>query len=148
MTDSPGTAPTPPDPDREAALDSLERLVGTWDVSGPGLRGQVRFHWLNRRRSFLVQEVDLDQDGEGAQGVEYIGYDPQARQLRSHYFGTEDRPLEYTWQVADDTLTIWFGDPSSPARYVGTFSAGGTTNAGAWEWPGGGYRSTMTRSAS
>lgn len=78
--------------------------------------------------------------------MEYIGYDPQTRRLRSHYFGSETRPLEYTWQINGDTLTIWFGDPTLPARYIGTFSGDGATNEGGWEWPGGGYRSTMTRS--
>lgn len=53
MTDSPATTSEPVDPEREAALDSLERLVGRWDVSGPGLRGRVEFRWLNPRAQLL-----------------------------------------------------------------------------------------------
>jgi hypothetical protein len=49
------------------------------------------------------------------------------------------------YELVDDELTIWFGEPGSPARYRGTFTADGTGAAGAWEWPGGGYGSTMTR---
>ena len=57
---------------REGALGSLDRLVGTWQVSGSDdLSGTVRFEWLNGERNFL--------------------------------------------------------------------------NAGGWEWPGGGYQSSMTR---
>jgi hypothetical protein len=134
------------DPQRNAALASLDRLVGRWEVSGPdGLRGTVRFEWLDGRRGFLVQHVQLTQTDGDAVGVEYIGWHPERHELASHYFGSDGHILEYTWQVTPETLTISFGTPDSPARYVGTFGDGGATNAGGWEWPGGGYRSTMTR---
>jgi hypothetical protein len=100
---------------------------------------------MNGERSFLVQHVDLVQNGERSSGIELIGYHPGREQLTSHYFGAEGEPLEYTWRVTDDELTIWFGDETSPARYRGTFSNDGNTNAGGWEWPGGGYQSSMTR---
>ena len=44
-----------------------------------------------------------------------------------------------------DLLTIRFGGTGSPARLQGRFRPDGRTNTGAWEWPGGGYASTMTR---
>jgi hypothetical protein len=43
------------------------------------------------------------------------------------------------------TMTIWMGEKGSPAVYKGTFSADGNTIEGEWEWPGGGYKETMTR---
>ena len=131
---------------RDAALASLDRLVGTWQVSGPDdLRGTVHYEWTNGERSFPVQHVDLEQNGERSRGVELIGYHHGRQQLTSHFFGGEGEPLEYTWRVTDDELTIWFGDENSPARYRGTFNDDGNTNAGGWEWPGGGYQSSMTR---
>jgi len=108
--------------------------------------GQVRFEWLEGG-FFLVQHVDLVQGGERTRGVEYIGYDPATESLASHYFGSEERPLAYTWQIEGDTLTIWHGAAGSPASYTGTFSEDGNVNAGRWVWPGGGYESTMTRLA-
>jgi len=53
--------------------------------------------------------------------------------------------LEYTYRVDGDLLTIWFGGTESPARFDGRFGSDGRVNEGAWQWPGGGYASTMTR---
>ena len=127
-----------------ATLRTLDRLVGTWSISGPGLTGTVSYTWMEGGR-FLVQQIDLVQDGQANRGVEYIGYDQESGTLRSHFFGTGGEILEYTYELSGDTLTIWFGDQQSPAKFVGTFGPDGTTNAGAWQWPGGGYESTMTR---
>ncbi|MEU7895236.1 hypothetical protein AB0B45_20545 [Nonomuraea sp. NPDC049152] len=83
--------------------------------------------------------------GGQTQGVEYIGYGQETGTLRSHLFCKSPQILECTWEVSGDTLTIWYGEQGSPARYVGTFNEDRTTNTGAWEWPGGGYQSTMIR---
>jgi hypothetical protein len=95
--------------------------------------------------AFLVQTVDLVGEDGDTRGVEYIGWDPGSQTLRSHYFGHSGESLEYTYDLTGDTLTIWFGDKDSPARFVGTFDAAGNRNTGGWQWPGGGYESTMTR---
>jgi hypothetical protein len=136
--------PTPPSLAPSPALRSLDRLIGTWQVTGPDLDGQVTFAWM-AGGFFLMQQVQLNQGGQQTQGIEIIGYDPESNSLRSHYFDSTGSILEYTWEVSDTTLTIWFGLAGSPAFYRGQFSADGNTNAGAWEWPGGGYDSTMTR---
>ena len=128
-----------------AALRTLDRLVGSWTVSGPdGLTGEVRYDWMDGGR-FLVQQVDLHSAGEHTRGVEYIGYDEAGGELRSHFFGAGGEVLEYTYRLEGDLLSIWFGGTDSPARFEGRFSADGTVNSGAWQWPGGGYASTMTR---
>ena len=132
---------------RAAALRTLDRLVGTWTVSGPDdLSGQVRYEWMDGG-GFLVQHVDLCSAGERTRGVEYIGYDETGGELRSHFLGAGGEVLEYTYRLDGDLLTIWFGGTDSPARFDGRFSADGATNHGAWQWPGGGYASTMTRAA-
>ncbi|HEX8220909.1 MAG TPA: hypothetical protein VF914_17095 [Chloroflexia bacterium] len=140
-TDAP---PSPPPSAPSPALRSLDRLVGTWKVSGPGLEGQVTFEWMEGG-FFLMQHVQLNQGGQRTQGIEIIGHDHESDSLKSHYFASDGSILEYTWDVSDDTLTIWFGSAESPAFYRGDFSADGNTNSGAWQWPGGGYESTMTR---
>jgi hypothetical protein len=38
-------------------------------------------------------------------------------------------------------------EKGSPAVYTGTVSADGNMIEGAWIWPGGGYKETMTRDA-
>jgi hypothetical protein len=130
--------------DRRAALHTLDRLVGTWAMDGPGTSGTVRYSWFEGD-AFLVQSVDLVADGEITRGVEYIGWDAESQILRSHFFGSSGEILEYTYNLTGDTLTIWFGGPDSPAKFVGTFDADGNRNTGGWQWPGGGYESNMTR---
>jgi hypothetical protein len=126
------------------ALESLDKLVGTWNVSGPDIRGQITFEWMEGGL-FLIQHVDLTRLGTRHKGIEYIGYDEDSEALRSHYFDSTGSILEYTYELRDDTLTIWFGDIGSQARFKGKFSDDGDTFTGRWEWPGGGYDATGTR---
>lgn len=129
---------------RRAALHTLDRLVGTWTVEGPGTSGTIRYSWFEGD-AFLMQTIDLAGDGGGTRGVEYIGWDPASQTLRSHFFASSGEILEYTYNLTGDTLTIWFGGTDSPAKFVGTFDHIGNRNTGAWQWPGGGYESTMNR---
>ncbi|MFI0421195.1 hypothetical protein [Spongiactinospora sp. 9N601] len=126
------------------ALHSLEPLVGTWIIDGPGLSGTARYEWMDGG-GFLVQHVELVSDGEITRGVEYIGLHAESGELRSHFFGAKGEILEYIYEFTGDTLTIWYGGVGSPAKFVGTFDAGRRRNTGAWQWPGGGYESNMTR---
>ncbi|UBU18005.1 hypothetical protein [Nonomuraea gerenzanensis] len=128
------------------AMRQLDVLVGTWKVTNfdeDGKQtdeGTVTFEWLDGG-FYLIQRVDLGV----SRSVEYIGYDQETGTLKSHLFGQSHEILKYTWEVAGDTLTIWYGDPGSPARFVGTFNEDRSSNTGAWEWPGGGFQSTMVR---
>lgn len=135
-----------PNPD----LKSLDRLVGTWKLSGPDLSGQITFEWMEGG-FFLLQRVDFVHDGRPIKGIEIIGHnqpfggEPSA-EIKSHWFGNTGETYEYTYEVDDETLTIWGGDKGSPAYYQGAWSKDGTTNTGGWVYPGGGgYRATMTR---
>jgi hypothetical protein len=55
--------------------------------------------------------------------------------------------LAYVCEYDGDTMTIWMGEKGSPAVYSGTFSDDGNMVEGGWEWPGGGYKETLTRRA-
>ena len=52
---------------RDRALRSLDVLVGTWRVSGTdgAEQGHVTYRWMEGGR-FLIQEVDLADEGKGA----------------------------------------------------------------------------------
>jgi hypothetical protein len=134
-----------------SGLKSLNKLVGTWNISGPDIKGQVTFEWMEGG-FFLMQHVDFVHGGRHIAGVEIIGYElpfgaeKPSEHIKSHWFGNTGETFEYTYEVDDETLTIWGGEKGSPAYYKGTWSAGGKTNSGAWVYPGGGgYESTMTR---
>jgi hypothetical protein len=140
------TQPAPtPDPD----LEGLSKLVGTWNVTG-GAQGQVTYEWMEGG-FFLIQHVDLEQDGVRHKGIEIIGHEqtfgaPPSEDIKSRYYDSNGATLDYVYEVEGDTLTIWGGERGSPAYYKGRFSADGTTCSGAWVYPGGGgYESTMTR---
>lgn len=137
-------APAPkPNPD----LGPLNRLVGTWKVSG-GVTGTVTYEWLEGG-FFLLQHVNLG----GNKGLEIIGHEQKfgeepSHNIKSRYYGAEGYTFDYVYELGGDTLTIWAGEEGSPAFYKGVFSADGDTLTGAWVYPGGGgYASTATRSA-
>ncbi|MDZ4720358.1 MAG: hypothetical protein SH847_18035 [Roseiflexaceae bacterium] len=133
-----------------AGLKSLNKLVGTWNVSGPDIKGQVIFEWMEGG-FFLIQHVGFVHTGRRIAGIEIIGYElpfgaeQPSEQIKSHWFGSGGETFEYTYEADDETLTIWGGEKGSPAYYKGIWSADGNTNAGAWVYPNGGYESTLTR---
>jgi hypothetical protein len=126
------------------ALRTLERLVGTWDVTGPFIEGQVKFEWL-KGEFFLVQHVDVHRSDHNITGVEYIGFDEDTETLRSHYMDNNGSNFTYTWEITGDVLKIWFGDKGSDNFFEGHFAENGDSYSGKWQWPGGGYEATMTR---
>ena len=134
-----------PNPD----LKSLDRLVGTWQVSGEA-QGQIHYEWMEGG-FFLVQTFDLDHGGRPIKGIEVIGHLHQfgaepSREIRTRVYSYLDGlTLDYVYELEGDTLTIWGGQKGSPAYYKGTFSQDGKTLTGGWVWPGGGYKTITTR---
>lgn len=138
-------------PEPYPGLTCLDRLVGTWKVSGPDIEGQVAFEWMEGG-FFLLQHVDFIHGGAAIKGLEIIGYErgfgaaEPGDNITSRWFDTVGNTFQYTYELDDDTLTIWGGEKGSPAYYKGTWEDDGDTNVGAWVYPGGGgYESTMRR---
>ncbi|MFD0855318.1 hypothetical protein ACFQ07_23965 [Actinomadura adrarensis] len=137
---------------KDAELAQLDKLVGTWKVTG-GAEGTVTYRWLDGGH-FLLQEVDLVQDGEPIKGIEVIGRErtfmatEPSEDIKSRYYGGDGSTLDYVYDPDGDTLTIWGMEKGSPAYFRGTWSEDGDVLDGAWVYPGGGgYDSTMTRLA-
>lgn len=134
-----------PAPDMQA----LDRLLGTWKVSG-GAEGTVTYEWMEGR-FFLLQHIDLEQYGQKTTGLEVIGHlqpfgEKPSPDIKSRYYDNLGNTLDYVYELHGDTLTIWGGEKGSPVHYRGTFSADSKTVSGGWVYPdGGGYQSTMTR---
>jgi hypothetical protein len=55
-----------------AQMKALDRLVGTWEVTG-GAVGTVSYEWMSGG-FFLLQRVDLTQNGQRITGLEVIGH--------------------------------------------------------------------------
>ncbi len=139
--------PLQPNPD----LESLDRLVGTWEVSGEYLQRTSTFERMEGG-FFLVQRFDFErQDGQKIKGVEIIGHERRfgaepSEEIKSRVYTNTGDTLDYVYELEGDTLTIWGGERGSPAYYRGTFSDDGNTLTGAWHYPGGGgYEATSTR---
>ena len=100
---------------------------------------------------FLLQHVQLDQDGYTTNGIEIIGHlqpfgEELSPDIHSRYYDNMGNTLDYVYELNGDTLTIWSGVKKSPAYYTGTFSDDGNALTGRWVYPGGGgYESTSTR---
>ena len=144
MTKNKKTAPIP-NPD----LKNLDRLVGTWKLTGD-TEGTVTYEWMEGG-FFLIQHVDLTLYGHDVKAIEIIGHlqlfgEKPSQDIRSRAYDSVGNTLDYVYELDDETLTIWGGEKGSPAYYKGTFSDDGNTNAGEWVYPGGGgYQSTMKR---
>lgn len=133
------------------ALKALEVMVGTWDLKGRDfttndeIRDQSTFEWMEGG-FFLVHRFHIGYADRMFTGIEYIGYDEKGGHLKTHVFSTQNpTPLEYTWEVNENTFTNWFGDVGSENYYKGKFSGDKNTLIGQWVWPGGGYEATMIR---
>jgi hypothetical protein len=136
-------------PEPSPDLESLDRLAGTWEVSG-GAQGRVSYEWMEGG-FFLIQHVDLEQYGQKITGIEIIGHErlfgeEPGEDIKSRFYDNMGNTLDYVYELEGDTLTIWGGEKGSPAYARGEFGEDGDTLSSEWVYPGGGgYRSTMTR---
>ncbi|QQS46358.1 MAG: hypothetical protein IPM66_21010 [Acidobacteriota bacterium] len=134
-----------PNPD----LKSLDRLVGTWQVTGDA-QGEIKYEWMEGG-FFMLQHFDLWHAGRHNKGIEIIGhlhplFSEPGKEIRTRVYNLLDGlTLDYVYELEGEALTIWGGEKGSPAYYKGTFSKDGNTLMGAWVYPGGGYKTTTTR---
>ena len=141
---------TPHQPKPNPDLKSLDKLVGTWSISGEA-HGQIRFEWMEGG-FFLIQHVDLEYGGRRIKGMEVIGHlrrlgEESSKEIRSRFYSSNDGlTLDYVYQLVGDTLEIWFGEKGSDNWFAGKFSPDGNSLSGKWKWPGGGYSVTGTKS--
>lgn len=136
----------------DAELKRLDKLVGTWELSGEA-SGRNTYEWLDGG-FFLLQHVNMKQGEHEIKGLEVIGRlllfgdEKPSEDIKSRFYGDQGETFDYVYEISEDgkTLTIWGGEKGSPAFYKGTFNEDDSVNSGAWVFPGGGgYDSTMTK---
>lgn len=138
-----------PEPTSSSDLKALgDRLVGTWQLSGD-TDGTTTYEWMEGG-FFLIQRMDFKHNGHEVKGIEVIGHlrpfgEEPGKDIRSRVYDSTGNTFDYVYEITGDTLTIWGGEKGSPAYFKGKFSNNGDTNTGEWIYPGGGYKSTMTR---
>jgi hypothetical protein len=149
MTDEIEFQNQPQLPKPSSALQRLDKLIGTWEISG-GAGGKVTYEWMEGEY-FLLQHVDLEQNGMRIMGVEIIGHERKfgeepSEHIKSRFYDNLGDTFDYVYELDSDTLTIWAGEKGSPAFYQGRFSDNGNVLSGTWVYPdGGGYTSTAVR---
>ena len=137
----------PKAPAPNPGLKALEKLVGSWKVSGDA-KGQLSYEWMDGG-FFLVARGDTEQAGQRTKHVEIIGYDHEAGGapsdvMTSRLYSDRGDTLSYTHEVDDKGVTTWFGAKGSPSSFKARWIDDDTLS-GAWEWPGGGYKLTLSR---
>jgi len=132
----------------DPGLQVLDKLVGTWKISG-GTEGETTYEWMEGG-FFLIQRGSITREEETYSYLQIIGRErgpgaEPADAITGRLYTSRGDTLEYTCEADDEQMTIWFGPKGSPAFYKGEWSDDGNTLTGEWEWPGGGYKETMTR---
>jgi uncharacterized protein (TIGR02246 family) len=83
-------------------LASLEWLIGDWIDEGRDEDVLVTFRW-DENKSFLLEDFQVVSKGQVLlKGSQRIGYDPQAKQIRSWTFDSAGGFGEATWTPAGD----------------------------------------------
>ena len=149
MTDKMNTQMQSQLPEPGPMLKSLDRLVGTWKITG-GAQGEVAYEWMEGGY-FLIQRVDLEQNGMKIKGMEIIGHERRfgegpSEEIKSRFYDNMGDTFDYVYELNGHSLTIWAGERGSLAFYQGEFSDDGNILSGGWIYPdGGGYQSTARR---
>jgi len=119
------------DSPRDAALDRLDALVGTWTTEAthpmlPGIiHGTATFEWLEGRR-FLVWRSD-NPPGTVPRALAVIGGGASPGVWPMHYF--DERGVARVYQVSmdDGVWRMWRDHPGFSQRLAGLFDDGGRT---------------------
>lgn len=84
-------------------LQPLEWMIGDWIDEGQSENVETTFRW-DDNKSFLLEEFRVIRQGQVVlQGTQRIGWDPQAKQLRSWIFDTTGGFSEATWTNLQET---------------------------------------------
>jgi uncharacterized protein (TIGR02246 family) len=94
-------------PSNAEHLSELEWMVGDWVDEGPDAKVHSNMRW-DENQNFLIRTYTVQVEGGPATGgTQWIGWDPQAEQIRSWVFDREGGYGQGTWsQVADDQWVV------------------------------------------
>jgi hypothetical protein len=98
------------EPTRNPGLKALDKLVGTWKVSGD-TRGELTYEWM-AGGFFLIARGDTEQGGQRTKHTEIIGYDHEAGGtasdvMTSRLYSDRGDTLSYTHEVDEKGVTTW-----------------------------------------
>ncbi len=92
--------------DKGGPLRELEWLVGDWVDEGEDGKVASTVRWEEGKK-FLVRKYSIQVDGEpGRGGTQWIGWDPQAKQIRSWVFDSDGDFGQGRWTRSDNAWII------------------------------------------
>lgn len=87
-------------------LQPLEWLIGEWIDEGRSENVETTFRW-DENKSFLLEEFQVVRGGNVVlKGTQRIGWDPQAKQIRSWTFDSAGGFGEATWTLTGDDWVV------------------------------------------
>jgi uncharacterized protein (TIGR02246 family) len=93
-------------PSNFARLENLQRLIGTWENKGEGTTVRATFQWI-AHKSFVERSYSVSQGGAVTScGVQIIGWDPQASQIKSWSFDSSGGLGTGYWTVTPEGWRI------------------------------------------
>lgn len=137
------------------ALKRLEKLVGTWKLTGrtlsskeDNITGWTTFEWMPGG-FFLKSAGEINFKGFIIQSLEIIAYDPERKTFPSNvYSSMSGTVLSYEWDVQGNTVI----HSGLGATYTGMFNEDGNLLIGGWRpnegtesTDGAAYDATMVR---
>lgn len=137
------------------ALKRLEKLVGTWKLTGrtlsseeDNITGWTTFEWM--LGGFFLKAVgEINFKGFIMQNLEIISYDPERKIFPSNVYSSMSGTVpSYEWDVQGNTVI----HSGLGATYIGKFSEDGNMLIGGWRpdegtesTDGAAYDATMVR---
>jgi len=130
-----------------AALRPLEPLIGEWTmhprIAGqPTGLGRTTFAWA-AEGAFLTQHADSEPSEVEVPAewlanspfptVAIVGVDDDSGEFSMLYADARDVSRVYRMTLTDGVWTVWRETPGFHQRYIGRFSADGTSITGGWE---------------
>ncbi|HIE95546.1 MAG TPA: nuclear transport factor 2 family protein [Planctomycetes bacterium] len=115
-------------------LKELEWLVGEWIDEGDGISIQVAC-WWTKNQNYLSRTYSVSNDqGVASTGLQIIGWDPRAKQIRSWLFDSDGGFIKGTWARRDDRWVVQ-AVATLPDGATGSFtSIFRPTEEGAYTW--------------
>ena len=93
-------------PSNFARLENLQWLIGTWENKGEGTIVRATFQWI-AHKSFVERSYSVIQGGVViSSGVQIIGWDPQASQIKSWSFDSSGGLGTGYWTVTPEGWRI------------------------------------------
>ena len=93
-------------PSNFTRLENLQWLIGTWENKGEGTTVRTTFQWI-AHNSFVERSYSVSQGGMvTSSGIQIIGWDPQAAQIKSWSFDSSGGLGTGYWTVTPEGWRI------------------------------------------